>query len=179
MHSIMTKTLALVLLVTPLMLLCGIGFVFLTSTPPSRPNPPWLAVTPTSQIPSDGRPVLLSVRAPRYDAWSRLTGEVVDQVFAHRDLVTNEIKVISARHGRLSASVDYDPQTGCFVSRCFGVRFDIDGTAIQDRPSNMSNDDGMYAVDFTTVDNMLLVRNPRSQVDFGPNQLLTSCRVNP
>jgi hypothetical protein len=100
--------------------------------------------------------------APRYDAWTRISDEVIDHVFARRDLVTKQIKVISAIHGRLSVPVDYDQQMGCFVSRCFGVRFDINGIVIQDRTSNTSGDDGMYSVDFKTVDNVLLVRNPKS-----------------
>jgi hypothetical protein len=162
MSSITIKTLTLVLLVIPLLLMGSIGFAFLTSPPRSRPNSPWLAVVPTSQIPVDGRPVLLPVMAPRYDAWTRISDEVIDHVFARRDLVTKQIKVISAIHGRLSVPVDYDQQMGCFVSRCFGVRFDINGIVIQDRTSNTSGDDGMYSVDFKTVDNVLLVRNPKS-----------------
>lgn len=162
MRLMTTKIVALVLLVAPLMVLGGLGFVFLASRPPSRPNSPWLVVIPISQIPADGRPVFLPVGAPRYDAWTRIADEVVGHVYAHRDLITSRIQVISAVHGRLTVPVDYDQQTGCFVSRCFAVRFDINGTVIRDRNTNSSNEDGIDAVDFRIVDDVLFVRNAQS-----------------
>jgi len=162
MHSIVTKRVALLLLFAPLILLGGIGFVFLASPSHSRSNSPWLTVASTSQIPANGRPVFLPVRAPRYDAWTQLTDEVIAHVFVRRDLVTNEIKVISSVHGPLSVPVDYDPQTGCFISRCFDIRFDINGAEIHNDGKNSSNEEGMHPIDFMTVDNVLFIRNKQS-----------------
>lgn len=162
MHSITTKTVAFVLLVTPFALLCVIGFAFLASPPPLRSNSPWLAVAPTSQITTDGRPAFLPIKARRYDAWMRHSDEVIGHVFARRDLATNEIKVVSAVHGRLLVPVVYDQQTGCFVSRCFGIRFDINGTIIHDDNANSSRDDDMPRVEFSVVDGVLFVHNSSS-----------------
>ncbi|MDB5340313.1 MAG: (2Fe-2S)-binding protein [Planctomycetaceae bacterium] len=162
MHSIVSKTVALVLLVVPLTSLGVLGFVFLASPPPLRPSARWLSVAPTSQIPANGQPTFLPIMAPRYDAWTRLSDQIVGHVFVRRDLATNDIKVVSAVHGPLAVPVDYDQQAGCFISRCFGVRFDINGTAITDRNVIPSHAADMPAVDFTIVDDVLFVKNTHS-----------------
>jgi hypothetical protein len=91
----------------------------------------------------------------------RVSDEIVGHVFARSDIVKNEIKVISSVHGRLAVPVDYDHQAACFVSRCFDVRFDIEGTVITNGRADWSREDGMSTVAFRTVDNVLFVRNPQ------------------
>jgi hypothetical protein len=162
MHSITRKTVALVLLFVPLTSLGVLGFIFLASPLRMHPSETWLSVAPTSQIPADGHPTLLPIMAPHNDAWTRLSDEIAGYVFARRDLATNEIKVVSAVHGPLSAPVDYDQQTGCFISRCCNARFDLDGTEIKDRNVVSSRVNGMHAVDFRIVDDVLFVKNARS-----------------
>ncbi len=159
MHSYAKKTIAIALLIAPVTLLGVVGVIFVVSPPRSRSDFLWLSVAPISRIPADGQPALLPIIAPRHDAWMRLRDEIVGQVFARRDLATNEIQVISWLHGPLSVPVDFDPRSGGFISRCFDVRFDINGTVIPNGHGNSSPADGMHAVDFTVIDNVLFVRN--------------------
>lgn len=98
---------------------------------------------------------------PRYDAWTRVSDDIVGNVYARRDPDTHEITVVSAVHGPLSVPVDYDQMNGCFTSRCYGTRFHLNGTVIQGRNGGSSKD-GLQEIDFTIVNNVLFVRNPQS-----------------
>ena len=160
MHQIAKKLLALILAISPYVLLSGLGFLFLAASHPSHPKPVWLAVANTSQIPTDGRPVFLPLSVPRDDAWNRIPDDrVTGHVYLRRDIFTHEVMVFSALHGPLSVPIDYDHEGNCFVSRCFGTRFQLDGKVIQDRNTDSPHQHGMQAADFVIVDNVVFVRN--------------------
>lgn len=163
MHQLAKKLLVLTLAISPYVLLTGLGFLFLAASPPSRPSPVWLAVANISEIPADGHPVFLPLRLPRFDAWNRFPDdEVTGHVYLRRDVITNEVMVFSALHGPLSVPIDYDHQSNCFISRCFGTRFQLDGKVIQDRNADPPHQHGMQATDFVIVDNVVFVGNTQS-----------------
>ncbi|MDB5389591.1 MAG: hypothetical protein JWM11_5237 [Planctomycetaceae bacterium] len=150
---------SIVLVIAPFVLLGYIGFVFVTSSPPLRPNSPWLSVATISQIPIDGQPVRLPIKMARYDAWTRLSDQVAGYVFARRDLATNEIHVVSSVHGRLLVPVNYDQISGVYISRCFGIRFGLDGMALKNQKANPSADDRMESFQVKIADSVLCVQN--------------------
>jgi hypothetical protein len=157
------NAMAAVLLTAPLAVIVSIGAAFVTAPQPQRETPEWLSLAPPEMIPADGHPVRLEVRVPSYDAWTRFPDSTIAHVYARYDLSSRQIRILSGAHGRYHVPIEYDRQTHMYSSRCFKVRFNLDGVAIPDNTSATQTFEDLKAIPCRIANNVILVRLPADE----------------
>jgi len=118
------------------------AFAFMT-TPLRQPDlSAWGFVADLGELPADGQPKLLRVRFPKRDAWTRHADNIAASVFVR--LVPDRRQVLALylhlHSGWRVCDVKYDEKTRVFNSRCWGVRFDLEGKEIASEGSHRTGD---------------------------------------
>lgn len=130
MRRKLTKLVAILVGLGPIVLIGSVGVAFLHTAPPRTHE--WLVLSTLESLPDNGLPVRLPATSPHFDSWTRLPDQLLGAVYARRLPGTREIRVLSAVHGKFGVQVDYDPEKDGFRSQCFAVRFDANGKVLAD-----------------------------------------------
>ncbi len=158
MQRLIQKTTIVLVAMAFFALTTAVAFAFLTTDGRGPRVSPWLPVTNQSSLPEDGQPRLFPVFTPRRDAWTQLPDEVVGHVYLRR--LPGEGRVLALRpehHDQLRISVVYDETQKVFRSRCWSLRFDLDGQEL-DRPGQARVGHMMPSVPVRCQDGQVFVR---------------------
>jgi hypothetical protein len=156
MRRFLLDLIVIAIAIGPFLSIGAVGITFLAT--PARQATDWVLLSSLSALPDNGQPIRIPVMLPRYDCWNRLPDELVGAVYARRIPGTESIKVLSAMHGRFNVLVEFDPETKCFRSMCYIVRFDTNGKVLPDDRLQGFQYEDLQAFPTKVIDGSLYIR---------------------
>lgn len=131
MHFTTKKSIAMTAIAAPQLALLFLSFAFLVGAS-DTPEEAWCFVAKTSELPSDGTPVLKTVSAKQFDAWMRLPDQPICDVFVRKSRNADGASVMhSWHHDEFRIPLRYDEITRQYVSVCWKVAFDLQGKEVR------------------------------------------------
>lgn len=135
MHSTTKKSFAITAIAAPLLALLFLGTAFLVGARDIATQS-WFVVAKTSELPSDGTPILKTVSAKRIDAWERLPDKPICDVFVRKSQNADGASVVYTwHHDSFRIPLRYDPLTKQYVSVCWNLAFDMQGKEVIEKES--------------------------------------------
>ena len=129
------KSIALTALAAPPLTLLLLSIAFLVGAS-DAPKQSWFLVAKTSELPSDGSPILKTVSAKQFDAWTRLPDKPVCNVFVRKSHNADGVSAVhSWHHDAFRIPLRFDEVTQQYVSACWNVAFDIQGNEVSGKES--------------------------------------------
>ena len=135
MESTMKKSIAILAAMSPILALlffCGVFLVDSRGTPKQS----WFLAANTSELPSDGAPLLKTISVKQFDAWMRLPDRPILDVFVRRSGNAEGASVVPAwHHDSFRIPLRYDQIKKQYVSVCWKIAFDMQGKEISQSES--------------------------------------------
>jgi hypothetical protein len=125
--------------------------------PTREPEPsPWVCVGQLAELPEDGTPRQVAVQLPQRDAWHALPDRRLGVVFLRRLPGGRVVALRAEHHGSFRIPVLYDPQKQSFRSKCWAIRFNLEGREIPE--DGVLSGDTMEAIPVRVRNEALYVR---------------------
>jgi hypothetical protein len=135
MHSTTTKSIALTAIAAPMFVLLFLCTAFLVGARDTATQS-WFLVAKTSDLPSDGTPLLKTVSAKRFDAWMRLPDKPICDVFVRKSQNADGASVVhSWHHDQFRIPIRYDQKSHQYVSVCWNIACDLQGREVIEKES--------------------------------------------
>lgn len=92
----------------------------------------FLPVARLADLPDDGTPIRVSLRADKVDAWNLFRQQTVGTVYLRK--IAGQVLVFNDVCPHLGCKIDFKPAEGAFFCPCHASRFNLEGQRQNDIP---------------------------------------------